>query len=231
MSVQAMPDTVAAAPRPITTVQKVALTVLRLALAYLFFTQLFWKLPPTFGCNAAFGITTGGVQNGRVTLQRTRGLCDWLGVESVWAKQERLFFTTNTDNQGRPEIFINLSFLTQLNGSIVDGVIIPNIRVFGWLIWFAEASIFVLLLLGLFSRLGGLIALGVSAQLMLGLAGIPNPYEWEWGYNNMVVLSLMVFAFAPGRFFGVDALLIPRLKRMAEKGNRIARVLLLATGQ
>ena len=30
--------------------QKAALVVGRVALAYLFFTQLWWKTPPTFGC-------------------------------------------------------------------------------------------------------------------------------------------------------------------------------------
>ena len=32
------------------TLKKVVIVVGRLALAYLFFTQLFWKMPPTFGC-------------------------------------------------------------------------------------------------------------------------------------------------------------------------------------
>ena len=34
--------------------QKVALVIARLALAWLFFTQLWWKVPPTFGCPADF---------------------------------------------------------------------------------------------------------------------------------------------------------------------------------
>ena len=63
----------------------------RLALAYLFFTQLFWKMPPTFGCPADFAFTTGSIEGGRVQLQRTSGLCDWIGIEAVWSTLPRPF--------------------------------------------------------------------------------------------------------------------------------------------
>ena len=82
-----------------------------------------------------------------------------------------------------------------------------------------------LLLLGLFSRLGALIAVGVSAQLLIGLSGIPNPYEWEWAYNTIFVLALVLFAFAPGRVFGIDTLLRPRFLAMKARGSFIGRVL------
>lgn len=212
------------------TLQKIALFIIRIGLAYLFFTQLFWKMPPTFGCPADFSFTIGSIQEGRLRLQRTTGLCDWIGVESVWAQRERLFFTANTDNAGGPDVFLNLSFIAQINGWFIDNIVQPNIRWFGWIIWGSEAFIFVSLLLGLFTRLGGLVAIGISAQLMIGLAGISNPYEWEWGYNNMVLLSIIVFAFAPGRFLGLDALLAPRFKALAEKGSPLGRIGLLLTG-
>ena len=38
----------------------------------------------------------------------------------------------------------------------------------------------------------------MSTQLMLGLAGIPDPFEWEWSYQLMVLLSIIVFGLAPG---------------------------------
>jgi hypothetical protein len=41
----------------------------------------------------------------------------------------------------------------------------------------------------------------------------------------MVLLSLIMFAFAPGRVFGVDAWLRPRLQQVAEGGSRLARAL------
>jgi hypothetical protein len=38
-----------------------------------------------------------------------------------------------------------------------------------------------------------------------------------------------MFAFAPGRVFGVDALLRPRLKAAADRDNRLARMVLWLT--
>jgi hypothetical protein len=209
------------------------LVIARIGLAYLFFTQLFWKMPPKFGCPSDFAFTTGSVDDsGRLRLQRTSGLCDWIGIENVWADQARPFFVANLDNKGAPEIKVDLGWAAKLNNLFLENIAMPNIRWFGWVIWGSEALIFVSLFFGLFSRLGGLTAIAISGQLMIGLAGISNPYEWEWSYNLMVLLSLPIFAFAPGRVFGIDAWLRPRLKVAAEQNDqmaRAARVLLLLT--
>jgi hypothetical protein len=112
---------------------------------------------------------------------------------------------------GLMKIGVPITPLAQVNGAIVDNVIVPNIAVFGWLIWLAEFWVVVSMLLGLFTRLGGLAALGVSAQLYIGLAAIPRPYEWEWSYGVMLLLSLLMFGLAAGRVWGLDARLRPRL--------------------
>jgi hypothetical protein len=202
--------------------RSVALVIGRLTLAYLFFTQLFWKMPPTFGCPADFKFTTADA-NGK--LARTSGLCDWIGVESVWAQRPHPILVANVDNKGAPELQVDIGWAARMNGLFIDHVVKPNIRWFGYVIWTSETFIFVTLLLGLFSRLGGLVAIGMSAQLWVGLAGISNPFEWEWSYNLMVVLSILMFAFAPGRVFGLDTLLRPRLEAAAAKGNMGARLL------
>jgi hypothetical protein len=157
--------------------RQVLLVVARLGLAYLFFTQLFWKMPPDFGCPTDFGFTTGSVDDsGRLQLQRTSGLCDWIGIEIAWSDQPRYFLVANLDNQGSPELALNLGWAAKLNAAFLEGFVQPNIRWFGWFIWGAEAFIFLSLFLGLFSRLGGLVAIAISGQLALGLAGIGNPY-------------------------------------------------------
>jgi hypothetical protein len=214
-----------ALPRWEEVLRKVVLVIARVALAYLFFTQLWWKLPPTFGCPADFSFTTATVDNGRLRLQRTSGLCDWMGVEQVYSTQPRPLLVANLDNQGDPEIAIDIAPIARLNGILLESLFMPTIRVTGWFLWLAEAAIFLLLLVGAFSRLGGLIAVAVSAQLMVGLSGIPNPYEWEWAYNTIFLLSLLMFAFAPGRIFGVDAWLRPRLLAARQRGSRLAGLL------
>jgi uncharacterized membrane protein YphA (DoxX/SURF4 family) len=216
----------------VTNWQKVLLVVVRLSLAYLFFTQLWWKVPPSFGCPADFAMTTGEIQEGRIRLARTSGLCDWLGIQSFYAANRELrAFEANLDNQGAPEIYLNLSALRQFNGWVVDTIIIPNITWTGWVIWLSELAIVILVGLGLFSRLGGLIALGVSMQLYIGLGGIPNPFEWEWVYLNIVFVSVVVIAMAPGRFFGIDTLLIPFLKKLEANGSPVGRIGLVFTGR
>ena len=130
---------------------------------------------------------------------------------------------------GGPTLSIDLSPLARLNGLFIDNFVKPNIHWFGYVIWGLEASIFISLFLGLFSRLGGLIAVLQSGQLWIGLAGISVPYEWEWAYNLMVLLSLLVFALAPGRILGLDAWLRLRLQVASDQGNPVARVLLLLT--
>jgi uncharacterized membrane protein YphA (DoxX/SURF4 family) len=206
--------------------QKAVLVIARLALAYLFFTQLFWKFPPSFGCPPDFAFTTADA-SGR--LQRTSGLCDWIGVESVWSSRPRPFFVADMHSIGGPTLSVDLGFLAGVNGAFIDGFVKPNIRWFGFVVWGMEAFIFATLLLGLFSRLGALVALAQSGQLWIGLAGISTPAEWEWSYNLMVVLSLLLLGFAAGRIVGLDAWLRPRLQAASERGNWLARLLFLFT--
>ncbi|MCL4302178.1 MAG: hypothetical protein KJ077_41205 [Anaerolineae bacterium] len=208
------------------TFRKVVLVLARLALAYLFFASLFWKMPPTFGCPPDYAFATANAE-GRIV--RSQGLCDWIGVEAVWSQRPRQFFVTNLDNQGEPEIALDVSWLAQMNGAFLENFVKPNIRWFGYVVWGMEAFIFVTLFFGLFSRLGGLVALAQTAQLQIGLAGISSPFEWEWSYHLMVLVSLLIVAFAPGRYLGLDAWLRPRLQAAAGGGNRLAGLLLWLT--
>ena len=207
-----------------------AIVIGRLALGYLFFTQLWWKVPPTFGCPADFAVTTGTVNaNRQAQLQRTSGLCDWIGIESVWAKAPHPVLVADMKSVGGPVIAVDIGPLARLNGVFLDNVAIPNIRWFGYAVWGMEAFIAVSMILGLFSRAGALVGFAQAMQLWVGLAGISSPFEWEWSYNWMPVLSLLLLAYAPGRIFGLDALIRPRLLAAAEKGNRVAGLLSLLT--
>jgi hypothetical protein len=212
--------------------RKFVIVIGRIALAYLFFSQLWWKLPPTYGCPPDFALKK---EDGNGGYTKSSGLCTWLGYESIFAdKAPRRFLLAEPKYWAQSpvkEIFLDLTPLTRLNGQIIDNFIAPNIRWFGSVIFWSEFAIFASLFLGLFSRLGGVIALGVSTQLSLGLAGItiPGDYEWEWGYVQMVVLSLMMIGLTPGRYFGIDALLRRWLKPAADRGNILAKLVLLAT--
>jgi uncharacterized membrane protein YphA (DoxX/SURF4 family) len=207
---------------------KICMVIARLGLAYLFFTQLFWKLPPSFGCGADFAFPKPAEQN-HWEGNGSSGLCYWMGLESVFASQPRQVLIADMRPAGLPTISLSITPLAKLNGILLDNLFIPQIQLFGWLIWLAEFWIFLSMLLGLFTRLGALTAIGVSLQLYIGLANIPRPYEWEWGYGTMVALSIAMLGAAAGRTLGVDAWLRSKLAGPAEHGNRLAKIGLLLT--
>ena len=226
------PPAPAREPRWESALRKAALVLGRIALAYLFFTQLWWKMPPSFGCPADFALKQ---EDGKGGYTKSSGLCSYLGYESIFAdKGPRKFLVSELKYwPASPikEISLDLTPLTRANGQIIDSFIGPNVRWFGYVVWGAEFFIFASLFLGLWTRLGGLVALGVSTQLTLGLAGVPLPgdYEWEWAYLQMIVLALMIIGLAPGRILGLDVLIRRALKPAADRGNVLAKLLLLPT--
>ena len=195
------------------TITVLAIAIASIGLGYLFFTQLWWKLPPDFGCRNDF--TRGG-------------LCFFLehAVTEADASNKLLKAEIVGSSPG-PELSVPIGLATQLNAAFIESFVQPNIRWFGYVVWGTEAWIFLSMCLGFFSRLGALAAIGMSMQLMIGLAHTPN--EWEWSYILMVLLSIAMFGLAPGRYFGLDRLLRPRFKAMKERGSRVGRLLLLFT--
>lgn len=190
-----------------------AIAIASIGLGYLFFTQLWWKVPPDFGCRNDF--TRGG-------------LCFFIEEESAIAGDpNKLLKADIIGSSPGAELSVPIGWATQLNGIFIDNVVLPNIRWFGFVIWGTEAFIFLSLCLGFFSRLGALAAIGMGSQLMIGLSNAPN--EWEWSYILIVLLAIVLFALAPGRYFGLDRLLRPRFKALSERGSRVGRLLLLFT--
>lgn len=201
---------------------KICMVIARFGLAYLFFTQLFWKLPPTFGCTNDFAFPQSAADN-YWTGNGSGGLCYWMGLESIYAPQFRQVLVTDMRPAGLPRIGVTITPIAQLNALLIDNMLIPNIRFFGWVIWLMEFWIFLSMLLGLFTRLGALVAIGVVAQLWVGLANIPRPYEWEWAYGAIFLLSVALLGAASGRFFGMDGWL---RRRLAGRSGLLARTAL-----
>ena len=206
---------------------KICMVIARLGLAYLFFVQLFWKLPTrNFGCGPNFNFPLPAEQN-HWTDNDSSGLCYWMGLESIFAAQPRQVLIADMRPAGLPPISVSITPLARINGFLLDNLFIPQIRVFGWLVFLTEFWVFLSMMLGLFTRLGALASLGISTQLYIGLANIPRPFEWEWTYGLMILLSLAMLGAAAGRVFGIDAWLRGKLAGPAERGNRLARIGLL----
>lgn len=202
---------------------KICMVVARLGLAYLFFTQLWWKLPPRFGCGSENNFPIAAEQN-FYDSNNSSGLCFWMGLESVYAPQPRQVLVADMRPAGLPAVSVSITPLARLNAVLLDNLFIPQIGVFGWLVWLAEFWIFLSMLLGLFTRLGALVSIGISLQLYIGLANIPRPFEWEWSYGAIVLLSIAMLGAAAGRVFGLDGMIRSRLAGLAEGGSRLATI-------
>jgi hypothetical protein len=173
--------------------EKWGLVLGRIVIGYLWYTQLLWKLPPTFGCPANFAASTD-------LAHRTSGLCDWTGLMATYS-------------------------IWPLHREFVKNIVAPNLSWMGWGVFLLEAFITVSLVLGLFSRLGGLLGFLQAANLYLGLTALP--FEWYWTYGMLMTLEAIFFFTAPGRVLGIDQLLIQALRPGAERGNKLAQGLLL----
>ena len=93
---------------------------------------------------------------------------------------------------------------TELQGVLVRDLVLPNIAVFGPLVYAIEVVIGASLILGLFTRFGAALGALMAINLWLGLYNAPG--EWPWTYMFLVVLQLIVLIDPPGRSLGIDAL-------------------------
>ena len=92
---------------------------------------------------------------------------------------------------------------TQLQSVLVRDLVLPNIAVFGPLVYAIEVAIAVSLILGVVTRLGAALGALMAINLWLGLYNAPG--EWPWTYMFLVVLQLIFLINPPGRSLGVDA--------------------------
>lgn len=118
------------------------------------------------------------------------------------------------------------SFLP-LHRSFVEFVVLPHFLLFAWLTLFTELFIGVSHLLGLVGRLGALVALAMSTNLLIGLARQPS--VWPWSYLMLLGYALIFLGTHPGRVLGLDGLLSRHLSASALAGRRWAILLSLLT--
>jgi len=91
---------------------------------------------------------------------------------------------------------------------LVEHVVLPNFRPFGWLVLLTEAGLGAFLLIGLITRLWALV--GMAQTTVIALSALNAPHEWVWSYVLMFLVHAGLFATAAGRHCGVDGVLRPR---------------------
>lgn len=99
-------------------------------------------------------------------------------------------------------------------------VMIPHWTFFGWMTLITETFIAVTLILGLCTRVGSIVAIGMAGNITVGILNVPH--EWGWTYVMLIILPAVFLFTDAGRSFGLDAFLVPRLDRAAAGGNRTA---------
>lgn len=90
----------------------------------------------------------------------------------------------------------------QLYANFVSTVIRPNVILFGWITTVVEVSIGILLVLGLFTRLGALVGTLWSINLLIGLANVPH--EQGWYYAFLIMLNLVFVSLGATGQVSVD---------------------------
>lgn len=93
---------------------------------------------------------------------------------------------------------------TLLQSALVRDVVLPNIAVFGPLVYAVEVLIAVSLILGVLTRVGAALGALMALNLWLGLYSAPG--EWPWTYMFLVVIQVLFVLDPPGRSLGADAL-------------------------
>lgn len=101
-------------------------------------------------------------------------------------------------------------------------VMVPNWTLFGWMTLVTETAIAVSLILGLATRLGSLVAIGMAANITIGILSVPH--EWGWTYTMLMMWPAVFLLTGAGRSIGLDAFLAPPLERAAVRGRGLARL-------
>ena len=102
-------------------------------------------------------------------------------------------------------------------------VLVPHWTFFGYLTLFTETFIAVTLMLGLLTRLGAFVALGMAANITIGILSVPH--EWGWTYTMLIMFAALFLLTGPGRSVGLDAVLGPRLDEAGARGNVAGQLL------
>jgi len=106
--------------------------------------------------------------------------------------------------------------------ALVENVYLPNLKIIDPLVFLAEISFAISLLLGIGVRFFALAAVAFSLHLWLGL--YLHDAEWPWNYVFLAMLHALFVAYAAGRSLGADAL----LRRRADSNGLVGRFVGLA---
>jgi thiosulfate dehydrogenase (quinone) large subunit len=110
---------------------------------------------------------------------------------------------------------------------LVEKVIQPHFYFFALQVYMTEVIIAVSLLLGVFTRLGGVLGALMAMNLWLGL--YRASYEWPWTYFFLIMLQITFVVLHAGKSLGLDAILVRREQTQPKPEGAAARALAYLT--
>lgn len=93
----------------------------------------------------------------------------------------------------------------EFHRNLVTGFLIPNLYLFGPLVFLAELTFATSMILGLAVRVIGVLAIVFVLHLWLGIYLPGDPAEWPWSYIFLAMLMFLFSLHAAGRSLGLDA--------------------------
>jgi hypothetical protein len=93
----------------------------------------------------------------------------------------------------------------EFHSTFLKEVVLPNMKVFGPIVFLAELAFATSMILGLAVRFVGVLALAYVLQLWLGIYRPGDPAEWPWSYMFLAMLMFLFVLESAGRSLGFDA--------------------------
>lgn len=112
-----------------------------------------------------------------------------------------------------------------IHRTLVAEFLLPNLHLFGPLVFLAELAFAVSLILGLGARLMSVLGIFFVMQLWLGIYLPANPAEWPWAYMFLALLMFLFALNAAGRSLGADAWLRRNVPSVRDGTNLLGRAL------
>jgi hypothetical protein len=116
-----------------------------------------------------------------------------------------------------------------IHRTLVKDFLLPNLHLFGPLVFLAELTFAASMILGAAVRLVGVLAIVFVLQLWLGIYLPGNPAEWPWSYMFLAMLMFLFSLHAAGRSFGVDAWLRRHAPAIRNADGAVGRLMNIAT--
>jgi hypothetical protein len=116
----------------------------------------------------------------------------------------------------------------EFHREFVTGFLIPNLHLFAPLVFLAELTFTVSLILGLGVRFAGVIGIFFVLHLWLGIYLPGNPAEWPWSYIFLAMLMFLFALYAAGRSLGFDPWLRRHVPAVREGKGFVGKLFNLA---